>query len=681
MKEIIGLRIVIAVIICLVTITGLGYGQESDKPYKGEIRFRYGYFGVDKDDGRFREDQWQTDNSTGGLDWLHLESIGPDENGYEWVFEGRALYDYDYRMSLLLKKEDSHYLKLDFSGLRRYFDGSNEYWDPTQFGLDTSFAEKSDGGFFTDRRNYNIEFGLTPLEGPEVILGWHRLERDGKEVLLRGSQAKGPLAGGKPRFRGIPAMTNMKGITDTFYAEVAQTFAEKYNFRIRQEFEQYRDEQLIVYPRYNNDGSVDQWRTLEDDPGYTNWRTMLMFDSFLDDQTYVTANYMYNYLNNNSSRNMIRPSVGGSTATTPFTNSKVGNSRRTNVGAFGYRKANFMKENLSLSAGLRVEDSKTSSQSIGLSSSGGGTLREAWSKLDEVRLAGMLRLVYKGIERTTLSFDADLEQRFLDWSESVDTRSMEINGEGAVDIFDRRADIDYTDQIYTFKAVRRHSRALKSTVKFRIKDLKRSYTDRFDNDLSFYPGYLGSYRRRGNDVTLKTDWRMNGTATSTLMYQFVQESIDTELGGKTQNLEIHRGLASLSFSPAQNMFLVGTFMLENYNLDTPGNGTAGTDNAASSKPFDYVGNSYSILLDGTYAFNENTSCTVGLQHTESMGEGDGDNANDSAYDKVGLMLKHKVAKNQTIGAGYQFINFNNHNGNSFDDYEAHGAIFTYTYTF
>ena len=64
-----------------------------------------------------------------------------------------------------------------------------------------------------------------------------------------------------------------------------------------------------------------------------------------------------------------------------------------------------------------------------------------------------------------------------------------------------------------------------------------------------------------------------------------------------------------------------------------------------------------------------------------MGEGDGDNANDSAYDKVGLMLKHKIAKNQTIGAGYQFINFNNHNGNSFDDYEAHGAIFTYTYTF
>ena len=39
--------------------------------------------------------------------------------------EGR-LHDYDYEMSLLMKKHDSHYLKLDFSGLRRYYDGSNE---------------------------------------------------------------------------------------------------------------------------------------------------------------------------------------------------------------------------------------------------------------------------------------------------------------------------------------------------------------------------------------------------------------------------------------------------------------------------------------------------------------------------------------------------------------------------
>ena len=32
---------------------------------------------------------------------------------------------------------------------------------------------------------------------------------------------------------------------------------------------------------------------------------MVMFDSFLDKQTYVTADYMFNYLNNNSTRTII----------------------------------------------------------------------------------------------------------------------------------------------------------------------------------------------------------------------------------------------------------------------------------------------------------------------------------------------------------------------------------------
>ncbi len=129
MKQATDWRLAIVLVICLVTFTALAPAQgadESGKKLKGEVRFRYDWLGVRKDRGRFREDNWMTDSSSGGLDWLHLESTEPDENGYEWLLEGRAMYDYDYDLSFLLKKEDSHYLKLDFSGLRRYFDGSNE---------------------------------------------------------------------------------------------------------------------------------------------------------------------------------------------------------------------------------------------------------------------------------------------------------------------------------------------------------------------------------------------------------------------------------------------------------------------------------------------------------------------------------------------------------------------------
>ena len=661
MKQGIGWVIAVIMFICLITFTNFAQAQETDKPnksYKGEVRFRYDWLGVNKDRGRFREDNWMTDSSTGGIDWLHLESTEPDENGYEWLLEGRAMHDYDYDLSFLTKKEDSHYLKLDFSGLRRYFDGSNEYWNAPVKRL----AEMPDGDFFVDRRNYNIEFGLTPPEGAHWVFGWHRLEKDGKEVLLRGNRAED--AGSGENFYGVPSsIRNQRGITDTFYGEVSRTFADKYNFRIRQEFEQYHDKQRgSLTARYDNDGDLTSDNRTLDNLGYTNWRTMFMFDSFLDDKTYVTANYMYNYLNSDSTRTYWSPALY-------YEDISVGNSRRTNVAGLGYRKTDFLKvPGLTFGTGVRVEDSKTSSQSLWQYQ--GGNFYTLKSSLDEVRVAESLRLVYKGIKRTTLSFDADFEQRYLDW-DATNTQDS--------DDLDRKADIDFLDQIYTFKVVHRFNRALKSTVKFRIKDLERSHTELFNEEPDGYPGLLGSYRRTGQDLTVKTDIRFNSKTSGTLMYQFVHEAIDFSLGGKTSNQEIHRGLGSLSFSPKDNLFLVGTFMLENYDLDTP---AIRNDDYADYGPLpsDFRGNSYSLMLDSTYAFNSKTSATLGLRHTEALGTAD--QAGDYVFDKMSLGLKHQFAANQTVGLGYEFYNFNNHAGRGdFDDYRAHGAFVTYSYTF
>lgn len=342
----------------------------------------------------------------------------------------------------------------------------------------------------------------------------------------------------------------------------------------------------------------------------------------------------------------------------------VGNSRRTNIVGFAYRRANFLQvPALDLSVGVRVEDSKTNSKSIWNYHASGGYMTR--SRRDEVRIAEVLRLVYKGIKQTTLSFDADLEQRDLEWH-ARDAYSPAN--------FDRDVDIDFTDQIYTLKAVHRFNRAVKSTVKFRIKDLERSYTTLFDDDPADYPSYLGSYRRRGNDLTVKTDFRINSKTSTTLMYQFVQESIDFSMGGKTSNIEIHRGAGSISCSPRENLFVVGTFMLENYDLDTPA-----YTSSLGSRRFDFRGNSYTLMLDGAYAFNEKTSCTLGFRHTEALGTVD--YAGDYVYDKVGLTLSHKLAKNRTVGLGYQFINYNNHGDGSWDDYKAHGIFTTYTFTF
>ena len=85
------------------------------------------------------------------------------------------------------------------------------------------------------------------------------------------------------------------------------------------------------------------------------------------------------------------------------------------------------------------------------------------------------------------------------------------------------------------------------------------------------------------------------------------------------------------------------------------------------------------MLDGTYAFNEKTSATLGFQHTEATGTVD--YAGDYAYDRVGLTLKRKIAEDRTVGIGYYFTNFNNHVGGNFDDYSVHGVMLTASYKF
>jgi len=650
-------KIAAIMIIGLVIFEGFAWAaevNEPDKAYKGEVQFRYDWLGVNRDRGRFREDNWMTDGSTGGLDWLHMESTRPDKNGYEWSLDGRALNDYDYEMSLLMKKPDSHYLKLDFSGFRRYYDGSNEFWDEGVKRL----QEWSDGDLYVDRRNYNIELGLTPPEGWQSVFGWNRSEKDGKEVLLRGSRrASGSLY-------SIPDISNLRWVADTIYGEFSNTFAEKYNFKIRQEFEQFHgDQKAPVTARYNDDGSFtgtnNRWA--EDNLGYTNWRTMVMFDSFLDKQTYVTANYMFNHLNSDSTRTYYRG--------TPYLiESDVDNTKTTNVYGLGYRRADILDvQKLDLSAGVRIEDSKTDADSNG---SRGGVFH-ASSNLDELRVAEVIRLVYKGFKQTTLSFDAQLEERQLKWDAS-DTLNP--------DSFDRETDTDFLDQIYTFKAVHRCSKDVKSTVSFKIKDLSRSMTNTFDADPTAYPGFLGDYYIRGTDTLAKMDFRLNSATSATLLYQYVQDIIDFERGGNTSDQRIHRGSGSISSNLAQNLFLVGTFMLENRRLDTPAVGTDAP--GIGTRLYDFRGNSYSLMADGIYAFNEKTSSTLGFRHTEGLGNTDQD-AGNYIFDKVSLTLKHQFAANQTIGLGYQFYYFNNRTGGDshWDDYIAHGAFVTYGFTF
>ena len=667
--------------------------QASSSGTDAELELAYNYFWVEGDKGRFREDNWISSDATFGIKYLLVENFNNlelDLDDFYYRLEGHAMYDYDYDFSLLISQNYNYYFQFDASSTRRYFDGSNEYWDQTLYGFlnvdPRGTSEHPDEDMYVDRRNYGVEFGWTPEEGITAKIGWKRMEREGRETLLRGSRAR--VTGDTvPRFRGIPAVANVDGTTDTFYLELSNRFADKYNVTFRQEYEDHKDNQQIVFPRYLN-GVIEQDRNFFDVPSYHISTSLLMVDSHLDDTTYVNANLMYSDLENNTARESRRLNLANPNH---FIDTEVENTREVTAGGFAFRKSNFMKEDLTLSGGIRVEDSRTEAMSSGLA--GGATLREAVTDMDKVKISENIRLVYKGKKNATFSFDANLKQMGLDWSENADIRSHEIFNKpsaqsggipaGVNGILVREADIDHFDQKYELKAVFRQNNASRTTIALKYKDLDREYDEVFDNDPLYYPGHIGDYKIKGTEFLIKNAQRLESGLRTNVTYKYIDEKIDTDIGGQTQELKIHRLSGSASGAVNEVLFLTGTVMYDDYGLNTPAVGIGGAIKNASNIPsrYDYTGDSYSILANGSYLFGyeKQNTCLFGYQHTEAMGAGN--SPNDSSYDKLHVMFKLKTKENQSVSLGYQYIDFDNQAGDNWDDYTANGATVTYAFAY
>ena len=130
---------------------------------------------IDGDEGRFREDNYVTDNYSGGLEELMLSGNIKDAI---LSIEAHALYDGDYGLNLDLAKEDSYFLKLNTRLTRRYYDGSNEPWDPASYGLGRETAEKKDNHTYTDRFDTDVEYGIKMDILPYVTIGYTRWSRN-----------------------------------------------------------------------------------------------------------------------------------------------------------------------------------------------------------------------------------------------------------------------------------------------------------------------------------------------------------------------------------------------------------------------------------------------------------------------------------------------------------------------
>ncbi|MBI5118141.1 MtrB/PioB family outer membrane beta-barrel protein [Candidatus Poribacteria bacterium] len=629
-------------------LDGWYYGQYSG----GYLRGGATYYNVSGDDGRFREDRFISDQLTGGLEQFSYSR----EN---WNVSITAIAEDFYAASGHYEKPDVVRLDFDFSRHRKYYDRLSEKWNPALYGLTTDFAEDDDDDLFADRVDANLQGTLLLPDIPHVVLGWHHWERFGDEVLARGGIAISTTPG-VPFGSFIPIVNDVDGRSDTVYLEIPVTLKDKYNFKLREEYEDFNEDQESVETTFVN-GAPTSSLIFDDSPEWNELRTLFSFDSFITENVYLSANYYRSDLNNEFERDALTPPIS------LFSDNDVNNDQTSNAFALGLVLLNVAKDT-TFRANFRAEDLDIDGDSDGLLVS--SPVTDALDK-QETRLGEFAEVIWKGLENTTVSVQGEWEQRFIDQEEVVENN------------FSRDADIDYDWQQYTFTIVNRPRSDLRLMARYRFRDNEEDYDENFDIDPTAYPGNQGDLMHDVHKLTLKGDWRFLPAWTTTIEYQFEDEErqFDNQ-SADGQDSKIHRVSTSVYGAPMARLSLSGMATYENFKLDTPVDapvgdfGTGGNAWADGEGPFDFRYESYILFLSSRYAIDEKWATNLSYQHTQNTGK---DVDND--LDEVWLGAEYQLTEDKIISARYEYFNFEDTHHNGFDDYRGHGIYLALAYRF
>lgn len=628
------------------------------------------YF-VKGDRGRFRQDWWTDDQTTGGVRNLTFSGQKGDDR-YE--YEGHALVNYDYLSRIRLEKKDGTYAEAQWKQFRKYWDGSSGQrpWNPLDYALPAEFGDWDDDELHTDRGNTDVEVGLPISDNAKLITEYHLWTRRGRETFLRGEQA---ARGGRTSLRSIAMRGRVKGISNTVVLRMPLVIRKIHHVEPLVSYEAYRDSQFIDSARYLN-GALNQRRDYIDKYSFDDLKAQLTYSSYLNDEVYVHSGYFFNFLRNDSVRSETRPNTANRNT---FAFPKTDNFRVSNAFNLGSLLLDFLKrKQLDLRMGFRGEYAVTDASSSLLS--GGSAPRRADSDLKEGWFGEVLSLTYRGLRNTTLYAGLDMEQRRLKWRDTYDARSHEvITVFGGTNLFPRyETDITYIDFVPKFKFTHRLNSYLKLFTEYRWQQKDRYYRTQEDSNLANYPGFSGSQSIRVHQVTSKLDVKLPQAWLATLKYQMMTNDISfARIDDHQQNWDRQHISTALSGPVGRKIFwyLMGAY--EYNRVNTPTEGALGNRWGKGSEPYDFNGDYFLIANNVNYHLFNNLTLFLSYQITDSLG------SNRNLLNEGLLGFQFDINDTTSLEARYQVFNFRDDRslGEIDDDYQGHGMSFAFKKTF
>ncbi|MBI4549523.1 MAG: hypothetical protein HY714_01170 [Candidatus Omnitrophica bacterium] len=613
------------------------------------------HYYVKGDRGRFREDWYTDDQTTGGVRGLYFKDASGD---ITTEFKGKALVNYSYLADMRVSKEGGYYLDARWKRFRKYWNGTEDKpWDPSQYRLPDEFGDWTDEDLYTDRGNVDVELGYPVSETSKLIFKYGLWTREGRETLLKGDVA---TRTGLPSLRSISMRRQVDGVSNKFTLSLPMKVAEKHNIEPLISYEAYQDGQFTDSTRYTN-GVLAQKRDYIDRYQFHDIKLQTKYDSFWSDDVYVHGGYFFNFLRNDSVRSEVRPNLANPNI---YWSPDVDNWRVSNTVSAGSAMLDFLRrKGLDMRFGFRGEHAVTDNHGT-LIAGGINNLRSSDTNLSEGWFGEALSVTYRR-QGTTAYAGIDLEQRRLNWKETFDARNHEIFtdagwGSGAPEL-SYETNVTYLDYVPKVKIAQRLNSRMKANLQYKWQQRERQYNTRSDTLPRYYPGYLGDQERMVQEITANLDVKLPAAWISTLKYQWIMDNIEfPKVGDQQQNLDRDRFSMAFSGPVIRNLFGYFAGMYDYYRVDTPTDATGRSNWSGGTGAYDFNGDVYYLVSNLNYRLTKKSVLSTGYQLTDSLGD------NRNTMNEVTAGIQYDISKTCSFEARYQIFKF--YDGRGFSGY-------------
>jgi hypothetical protein len=193
MKTILMTR-VLATALALASLNVLAEGEEqSQLTLTPMVRGIY----VDGNQNTFAEHEWLQQGVSGGL--AEFEYVNDSEESGKLEVSGKSILgEQDYELSLEYTAPDnSWYLKAGGENSRKYFDDTGWYTNRFQ-RIRQPHGYRIDENLYLDIGRAWFEVGLTPEDGPKIVLGYEYLYKQGTKSHTQYNGVREDVDGGAP---------------------------------------------------------------------------------------------------------------------------------------------------------------------------------------------------------------------------------------------------------------------------------------------------------------------------------------------------------------------------------------------------------------------------------------------------------------------------------------------------